>query len=237
MWQRAFVVVLLAGILRPAPATAAPRGTWNADLTCGGFPEEPCSVYIKLSPLGSTGRPETRTVACEDPKSRVLSAIVPADFRLARVDTVRLAGGGIARRVDPSLSSAWITSGAWMADGSLLLVDASRQQLLHLDAAGRMLAPVQLPAAAREIRSTADGFLVKADRDKFLVLDSELRVRRHFSLAPSGGVRGVFNWVPVGHTMLAFADVTEAAEWRSGWVTIPLSAPDRHEILRKVPLH
>lgn len=241
MWQKAYHLLLLTGFVlgfaSPAGSIGgAIKGTWNSDLTCGGYPEERCG----RPPLMASNQLESRTGSCQTSLAPPFLSFASASLRSLQFDMARFAGGASATRIDPQLGSAWLTSGAWMADGTLLLVDASRQQILRLDPSGRWLPSPKLPVSAREIRPTPDGFLLKVDSLEFVATDRELRPKRYFSLTPTetSSVRGIFNWVPVADTVLAFADVEERnSYWASGWVRISLASPGNHEMLRSVPLN
>src|SRR6185295_17652680 len=132
--------------------------------------------------------------------------------------------GGPAR-LGVKISNAWITSGAWTSEGELLLVDSASGELLHLTGSGR-IAAVNLGAQdlkVSDIRATAAGILLKLRDGRFVSFDRQGRFQKEWALIASReigpGVRGIFNWVPVGNSLLAFGDVlTSTSAWTSGWM-------------------
>lgn len=228
--QVAVLLIVIQAVGIPS-ALAIHRATVNFDGSCEGYPEDLCSPLVVKSP--SIGHAAPTCLAVNSSRSPFARQIRLVNIPELAYKEPLLLGHEIGpARLDVKIPKAWITSGAWNGDGELLLVDSGSGELLHLTASGRLLI-VSLGGQGlkvSDIRPTETGILLKLRDGRFVALDRQGRFQKEWQpISPDGkspGVRGIFNWVPLGNSLLAFGDVvTSASTWTSGWMQVPLREP------------
>jgi hypothetical protein len=238
MTPRAFIPLLLAGIflVSAAPQSRPHKGTWNADLTCGGYPQDECGETPAL--VGAfRARPAQTFCTSVRRQTWTPSEAAPAIFRaVPPYRSIPFGDGGSVTRIALDRQPYWAISGIWSTEGgSLLLVDALRMAILRYSSQGRALGvwpPHTQGLYPTEIRANGTGYLLKVSNMDFWQIDGKGFGLRHFNTFPEGQI---FNWVPLGDSLLVFADALESGErWVSGWFRIPLAAPTHFELLKAV---
>lgn len=234
--------ILLAATLTSAlPGHAAVWGSWNFDGTCGGYPEVECSKRI-IYLAESWGDADLASCTAAIREARKL----PFPSRIALASTkpqLGLAGSeNVSLRVPLNLPAGWITSGVWTEDGSLLLVDAGRGDLLRVSGSGLDIVDLGVPALrASDLRATEKGFILKLRDGRFVALDRQGRLTETLGLltaeAGKAGVQSLVNWVPIGDSVLAFGDILNPdSTWISGWLQMSLHSPASFNLLRSLPV-
>ncbi len=162
------------------------------------------------------------------------------------------------RFVRLSARAGWLNSGAWLDDGTELVVaDARDRKVLSLDPGGRGFVP-----APKKLFRGLEGFsplrlasdsagkytFIELDRERFVILDSAgtvLESRKDLTnestTMKSGrgetvSIDKIDLWAPVGIDILAYAAIKQSlpghdATWRTDFVKIPSSNPSSFKIL------
>jgi len=166
-----------------------------------------------------------------------------------------IATGGskeLCRRVELSKRPYWASSGAWTADGELLIADARSKSILRYSAEGKALGTIPEKIGTdladffpQMIRSTQQGNLfVELFRGRLAVLDknyipkskSEIGDIHANGLNPktrSLAVQGMYLWEPIGNDLVTFSDIQGPGEndWSSGFVRFGADNPQDFSIL------
>ena len=241
--KKQFLIILVAISLtlpQPCSSVSPQRGTLDSSGSCAGYPEVLCSRTFLVK--DATRRP-TACLAVEYARRTPF----PSQIQLAsaagsrRAQALSAEDGPIS--VDLKIPYTWITAGTWTANGELLLVDSSRGELVRWTANGH-LTPVSLGAQApkvSDIRTINDGMLLKLQDGRFVELDRQGRLQKVFELLTreekAPGVHGIYNWVPLAGSILAFGDaLTPFSSWTSGWMQIALNTPTSFTMLTTASL-
>jgi len=153
---------------------------------------------------------------------------------------------GSCRRVDLSIRPYWASSGAWTAEGDLLIADATSKSILRYSEDGRALGTIPEKIGAdladffpQMIRSTPQGNLFVelfhgrlAVFDKHYVLQSKSDINAK-SKALGLSVQGMYLWEPIGHDLVTFSDIQgpNDKDWHSGFVRFPADRPQDFSVL------
>jgi hypothetical protein len=233
------VVATLVVIATPASLAAETWGTANADLTCGGYPEARCGpAQLVGEHCGRPGLGDRLPLALAS-NLRTSPQWVPRRSATMRAD-------GAAHRAFFEVQPLWLNSGRWAPDGTLLLADVMRGTLLRYlptgefaGAIGRQqVTTLQHPSS---LQTAGPATVIKDLGGHFIVVEQGYRASRSWNLLPGGvgggrnQLRSIYTWSLMGQYMLAFGDLRLAdGTWRSAYVRIPLSAPEKFEILQSL---
>jgi len=155
----------------------------------------------------------------------------------------------VCRRVALSKRPGWVSSGAWTADGELLLADARRKSILRFSQNGRSLGsiPDGIGNALANffpqiIRSTDQGKLMIEVLNGGLITLNKRYIpegksdihAKGTNLNASRRLEGMYLWEPLGKDLITYSDIQEPGEnnWTSGFVRVPLDRPEGFSVLR-----
>jgi hypothetical protein len=122
-------------------------------------------------------------------------------------------------------SPVWLTSGAWLTDESLLLVDALRDDLLLYSVNGRLIEHAGSHLHGSRIEATDDGSAWIQMRDGVLAkLNQELRIERQVNPAAIGDaasprLASLYSWTMGSGAFVGFGDYRRLdGAWETGLV-------------------
>lgn len=161
------------------------------------------------------------------------------------------AAGSSCRHVPLSPRPGWVGSGAWMENGTELIVaDARARQVLSFDPQGRgfMAQPQKLiqsfERGSSPLRITSDSMgrnlFVELDRERLTVLDSNrafpILRKNLLQESQTGQAAGVIDklylWAPVNMDLLSYAAIQEGPEsYWEGFVRFPAANPSQFQKL------
>lgn len=187
--------------------------------------------------------------------SGLVSLVAPAEAVPPVSGAASRSAASECRRVALSPRPGWVSSGAWMENGTELVVaDARSRQVLSFDAQGKGFTarPQKLTRAledsspARIIADPAGDLLfAELERERFTVLDSKdafpiyrknIRAESLVGDASQGtrSLDKLFLWAPVRTDVLAYASIKEVAPGgqeasSSEFVRFPVEHPDQFQ--------
>jgi hypothetical protein len=163
------------------------------------------------------------------------------------------AGNHTARRENLSRKPMWVFSGAWAADGSLLLVDGGRKEVDRFLPNGRFKGKVgsadvfTRPSLLNGLEG--GGFLLENQNGSLVRLSEDLRRIDSFNVVEKTKgqpveISALYRWVPLGCgpkepcEILTYADIHYPADdhWMSAFLRVPLAEPKSFKILLELPV-
>jgi hypothetical protein len=143
----------------------------------------------------------------------------------------------------------WASSGAWTANGDLLIADAHAKVILRYSKTGRALGTIPETIGStlgqffpQMIRSQQGKLFLEVWGNGLIVMDQDFAplsskdVHAKSSRPEMKGVsvEGMFLWEPIGNDVISFSDLhgPKASDWSSGFVRFPADKPQDFTILR-----
>jgi len=154
-------------------------------------------------------------------------------------------------RVQLTHRPAVANSGAWTANGELLIADALEKVLLLYGKSGKALGTIPEPIGStlktfypQGVRSrqgrlfleTQGGGLMVLGRDYVPQISKVVHAKSSRLEMKGKSIEGMFLWEPVGDDIISFSDLKDPqGPWTSGFVRFPADRPQDFTVLKSQP--
>jgi hypothetical protein len=145
-------------------------------------------------------------------------------------------------------------SGAWTANGELLIADALEKVLLLYGKSGRALGTIPEPIGStlgkfypQNVRSQQDRIFLETQHGGLMVLDQDyvpltskdVHAKSARLEMKGESIESLFLWEPVGNDIISFSDLKDPKNpqnpWKSGFVRFPVDRPQDFTVLKSQP--